>query len=541
MPDPTSENAAVPLEGVAAVGVILRLNGSLVAAGEDHTPDPGMLRRAVGRALAEFAAHPANEWPEALRESLGPSLELELDLCGDPAPLPGSTFAAAAAQVDPGRDALAVRRGNEWHLAYPGRLLAANLAAGSEQTLRRLARDAGLPAGEIRALAAIDSVGLYRLPTLRLRQESPGAAPTVLERLAPVVSIEAIDAALVEAMADALLARIAGSITPRQREDGDEPAAMPAALGLQGDYDPAADRHRPIAAPPFEQALAALALERLATVSPPHRAEALRLARRLAESLAETDPLEDPADASPEALAALAILFANDPALAGGDAALEELASRSRDAVERELGDEAVFAARSGGRQALLAAAAAAIARDDRSRERAGHRLQDAWDACDPAMRVGLLPWFASARRTLAGGLDAASLRTLRESLLARQIEAGDEAAPDLEGGFDLQGGLRPLADARSLVPAVGLAILLGDDAVTPLDGSPEARRSLGSAAASHRAAVRFLRQLSEPVTGRGARGEGGVRAAPWDARQPVLAQAMALWLLAESIAAGVP
>ena len=130
-------------------------------------------------------------------------------------------------------------------------------------------------------------------------------------------------------------------------------------------------------------------------------------------------------------------------------------------------------------------------------------------------------------------------MQMLREALLLRQlerqIEAGDagESAPDLAGGFDLREGPLPAADSRSNVAALGLAILLGDRDATPIDGTAESAAGLRNAARSHRAAVRFLRQLIA--------GDGGVMAAPWDLRQPVLAQAIGLWLLAESIETGVP
>ncbi|MGA1400193.1 MAG: hypothetical protein ACO38P_07390, partial [Phycisphaerales bacterium] len=130
---------------------------------------------------------------------------------------------------------------------------------------------------------------------------------------------------------------------------------------------------------------------------------------------------------------------------------------------------------------------------------------------------------------------DPAELQALRAALLLRQLDANaaGDSGPDLGGGFELREGPLPSADSRSNGAALGLAILLGDAEVTPIDGSPASAEGLKAAARSHRAAVRFLRQLTAA--------DGGVMAAAWDLRQPVLAQAIGLWLLAESIGAGVP
>ena len=546
VPAATSENASVALEGVAAVGVVLRLGGEVVGLGEDSGGDDGMLRRAVGRAIAALAAHRASDLPEALLPTLGPSLTLELDLCGEPVPLAGSTFAAAASAVDPARDAVAVRRGEAWQLATPGRLLAANLAASPEQALRRLAREADLPPAEVKELAVIDSVGLYRLPTLRLAQRRPGDAPIEVVRSAAVVPLAAIDAASVESMIDSQLRRLSVWMASSPRADASEADTLPSSLGLRGDYDPIADRHRPLVASPFEQAMTALALARLAEASPAHREAATSLLLRVVESLTLTDPIEEPFASSPEAMATLAIVFAVAPSLAADRPTVATLAEQCRTAIAGATDSREAFSSLPTGRRVLVGSAAAILESrradsDEASRAIAAQRLEEAWEACDPATRVGLLPWFALARRSLDAGIDPVALQQLRNALILRQIgpATNDETSPDLVGGFDLREGALPAADSRSNVPAVGLAILLGDDAVTPIDGTPESIATLRTAAASHRAAVRFLRQLT--ADGEVDAAAGGVRAAPWDLRQPMLDQAIGLWLLAESVAAGVP
>jgi hypothetical protein len=176
------------------------------------------------------------------------------------------------------------------------------------------------------------------------------------------------------------------------------------------------------------------------------------------------------------------------------------------------------------------------------------------WNAAPPAQRVGLLPWFAllSARSPAEAGPPIEEIAALRQALWALQIGetsgagGGDPTIPsaDLAGGFDLEDGVLPAADGRGLVPAVGLAVLMADPRLA--DARGPAAEDLRTAVASHRRAVRFLAQLQsgEEERWRWRNAEatlGGIRSAPWEARQPVLLQAMGLWLLAESIALGVP
>ena len=574
VPERDADSLALP--GVAAAGVVLRLDGNVVARGQEQAFDAlaeranGVLRAAVGRALADFATHASASWPEELRAALGPRLTLELDLAGAPIPLAGSTYPAMAAQIEPGAEAIAIRRGERWWVALPGRLLAANLAGDASRTLRSLAQEADLPPLEPRELAGLDSVAFYRVPTLRLVQPAPGATPVEAIRGEPAVPLAAIDAGTVGMLADALLTHLEAS---RFDEASEASGAAPdqgttpnpgwsKALGLRGDYDPLADRHRPMVAGPLEQSLAILALVRLANVDRDLRPRALALAGSLLDALAEVDAVEEPIESAPEALAVVAMAAALDPEAVQGPAA-RALADRARTTVLEFIADprrpEAVsesFATAAAGRQAIVAAAAAAIAASESGPDaaamltRARSLVQSAWTASEGSSRVGLLPWLAIANQLAGGGIPPEEARGFRQSLLARQIaaetEQGEPIPLDLLGGFDLTAAARPEADARSIVPATGLAIFLADPDITVLDGSEHSRRDLRAAATAARRSVRFLRQLTylppTPAVDQAAmRAAGGVRAAPWDLRMRILDQVMAIWLLAESMGAGVP
>lgn len=546
VPSEGSENAAISLPGVRATSVTLRVGGQVVGSGEEFASDPEALRRTIGRAIAGLAEHAATSWPPDLAPSLRRQVTLEIDLLGEPEPLLGATFALAAERVEPGAEGLALRRGDRWFVAYPGRLLATNLAGDPERTLRGLAKEAGLPGLELDELVRLDSIGLYRLPSTRLVQFHADADPVEVVRSRPLVLRRGADAALVESMASGLLAHLEAGLVrvDRPEDEGATPVSSAAGLGLRGDYDPIADRSRPLVAGPFEQAMVAVALARLAAVSPVHAEAARPLAVRLLADLAIVDAVEDPLESSPEALAAVALAAAIDPPLA--ESAPPALLAQARTLVRSASLDGVAFESLPAGRRAIIAASLAAMHRrgeDVGTVEEVRARLAAAWRATDPAVRLGLLPWFALADRACPGAFPTRELQAARERLLEIQI---DDPASDLDGGFDLAEGAVPRADARSLVPATGLAIMLGEVRLTPIDADETSRQAFRRAASAHRRAIRFLAQLSvrEPFDGtfrNPPAARGGVSASPWDARQGVLTEAMATWLLAESIAAGVP
>lgn len=569
LPQSGSENARVPLGDVEAISLMLRLDGRVVATGEADGGDDEMLRRATGRLLSACAANLEARWPEEMHEELRRMALLEVELAGPARPLPGSTFARAAASVDPGLDTMAVRRGDRWARAFPGRLLAAGLAGDPATTLGRLATETGLPRGaSLRELLGLDSVGLYRLPTIRLGQLESGGVPAILVGLDPSGMPGRVDRAAVRELAAGLLEHLQRRLHPdalRVAEDVAEDATDridgPSGLGLRGDHDPISGRHEPFVAPPLPQAIAVLSAVRLASADAALAPEATSLARRLLIDLSEVDPIETPPFDRLDALAAITIAAELAPTLAEDDEDAAALVALARDSVEDAMREE-VFETLSPGLQAIVVAAAATRARPgpeassepSRDADETARRLQDAWARTDEAARVGLLPWFAWAATRLpdAGGL-ATELSAFRTRLLQLQIgAASDEDSPgaavaeDRLGGFDLEQGPRPRADARSVLPALGLALMLADAQVTPRDGEAAQLDALRSTVASQGLALRFLQRsiVSPEAASRlphGTFAAGGVRDAPWDPRQSTMVQALALWWLAECLASGLP
>ncbi|HAC81497.1 MAG TPA: hypothetical protein DCG06_14455, partial [Deltaproteobacteria bacterium] len=162
-------------------------------------------------------------------------------------------------------------------------------------------------------------------------------------------------------------------------------------------------------------------------------------------------------------------------------------------------------------------------------------RLDDAWkmNRSVDAM-VASFEWLALAersrqRRTGESSPRLDALRAVRDSLLLRQER---DATIDLAGGLELRAGSRSTVDARTLRPGLGMAVLEH----LPSD-DPDANRR---ATVGVEGIVRFLRQLE--TMERDARllpgwrkASGGLRVAPWSARQSVAANATAVLLLVES------
>ena len=567
VPPAGSDPAQVALDGVEALSLTLRLDGRVVASGDAEGGDGEMLRRAAGRLLSECAAHLRSRWPESMHDRLRGDALLDVELAGPAEPLLGSTFAQAAASVEPGIDALAVRRGDRWARAFPGRLLAAGLAGDSATSFGRLATETGLPRGaSLQDLLELDSVGLYRLPTIRLGQLEPRGLPQTLLRHGPVAASPPMDAAAARELAESLLGHLrrrshASAGVELSKPAGDGP---PTGLGLRGDHDPISGRHEPFVAPPLVQALAVLATTRLAAVDPALQPSASNSARRLFADLARVDPIEVSPFEMPEVLAVVAIAAALDPGLAELDGDAAALVAAARASVA-ESGRPENFESLSPGRQAIVVAAAATLAARERGRADDGvgvpsplqteisERLRTTWAGCDQAIRVGLLPWFAwAATRLPDGGGLAAELDRFRTELADLQIApvspttSDPPIAADLVGGFDLEQGPRPRADARSVLPALGLALMLADETLTPRSAAPSELASLRFAIASQRLALEFLRRsmATREAASRlphGPNAIGGIRDAPWDAGQSAMVQVLALWWLAERLGSGLP
>lgn len=544
-PDPDLPEAALPIENATAVYIALRQRGRVLGSGRDAAGDAHMVRRAAGRAMsAVLGDRTVASLPEALRGTLGDSLTTEFEVAGTLVPLPGRSFARIAEVLEPGLDGVAMRRGDVTEYLFPAEMRTANTTRHLGRNLPALAVALGLPAEELSELTRRFDVRMYRFRTIHLVQRGPGRRPFETFRGDVVVPQDAIDGAAIDRFAAGLTDHLITTLWARE-----EP------LGLMGDYRPSRDDYTPLVAPPRDQALVAFALARYAAAlgddgrsrSPRDAAEVV-LVELTQTAEGEIDPLSDP-------VACAAIIYAvtelpgavDDPRMRVlFDGAVQAVVGAF--APTRSFAPADTGAAISEHGQSMIAGALARCMRAAPDRLRAAgvdadlvrDAINAAWGAVPDHRRIALLPWiaFAEADDAEMHGrplINAGALRMLRTLLNSSRIGAAtSHGAPDLAGGFPLQGAGNELVTAQTTRPAAFIAWALRQPDLTG-PGEVEVETGL------HLRTMRFLRQLSvdddllwsvrAPL-----RAKGGLRAAPWDSDQPVAAQAMGLLTAAETL-----
>ncbi|MEY3143107.1 MAG: hypothetical protein RLY21_1600 [Planctomycetota bacterium] len=468
LPSEDSPLARVPLSGVTAACVLLRLDGRLVAAGEAALPTPTatgaaaddqalLLRRAVGRAVAKaLSDNTIASVRAAVGDKVTGRLSLEVELAGPVRPLIGRTIAEASLRVAAGDEGIALLRAERCYRAYPSRLLAADIAARPDRAITALLLEAGLPVKDLNAFAAEERVSLGRFDTIRLRADSPAAAPSTVTRAGRVIETFELSAGRLRAMSAQLASRLAGQVVAR------DPADSSKGVALLGTLNPTADTYAPPFATTRDSALGALALAtaaRSTEIPESTRARAQSQADALIRSLEAVEPTDR--DAAVDCLLALAARTHADAALrarlgsrvvALGAAAAQDPALQ--DPVLASLIAGALLA--SGGD--AEAVRAAEIVRELLERH-AGSRARLV-DAAMPLAFVATDPKLDADRRIELAALFG-EFSTLARSLQIRPTEPEFSAlSTDLEGGLllpDTSGGMPdtqclPLATALALV-----------------------------------------------------------------------------------------
>lgn len=542
LPAPGEPRAAVTLGNASGVCVILRQSGRVVGTGVDTTGDALMLRRAVGRAMGEVLGDPAVAAlpPEAVTRA-GLRLSLELEVAGQLIPLLGREFAQIAGQLVPGLDGAAVRRGRNLAMIFPARMRANNTAGRIERLLPALAVEVGLDVMPLPDLVRRFDISLYRFRTIDLAQAAPGKPPFNTVRGDRLVLDEQVTRDAIEDLAQGIVEHLAAAMAPDTIKE----------VGLMGTYHPAADRYRPLIAPPVEQALAAWALSRYGRVPGLDALTATRVADlsgRILDDLGhvgggEIDPLSSSVACSAIVHAALehrSYLDAREtPRL------FLEAARRARSAWTPQDGfidvDERTVVPPHA--RAMIASAMTKLLAADRTSIDAAtvrQAIDAAWSSVPPHRHVSLMPWIGWAEADYAAAtgqpLRAGPLRAVRDLLDAGQLGRAtvpDEA--DLAGGFALSRHRQPgPPTSQTLRPAALLAWMIRDTALTsPAEAPGALRRSL--------ATMRFIMQLAVRDSLVWAcpdqrRALGGIRTATWDWDQPVPVQALALATAAETL-----
>jgi hypothetical protein len=292
-----------------------------------------------------------------------------------------------------------------------------------------------VPVEDLVNLANRNDVGLYSFRTINLSQTAPNHLPMHLFRGDVIVPESAVTHEGIAKLADGIVAHLLKSMWPEPPTallpDG-EPIANPIErepLGLMGGYSIVADQYKPLVAPPLEQALAAMALNRYARegalnsgldeamVTAAGQAGARILRDLDAVSLGEESPRHDPA-------ACAAIIYAvaerpelrDDPVIDGlFQAALQNVRACFEPGAGfvNRLGPGGQARAISPHAQALLAGALARTLHMPRLEPRAQvdwtrHAVDAAWQSAPQPQHIALLPWIGWAERDLAAasGID---------------------------------------------------------------------------------------------------------------------------------------
>ena len=525
LPALDADASAVAIEGLDGASVVLRLNGRTVGSAAEFADDDRLLRRVVGRALAQaLGDRTLRGLPAGLRDEAPQRLTLELELAGERLPLLGGDLSSAISRIRPGLDGIAVRRGDDWAQAFPGRLLSTGTADSATSTILRMFADLGLPPRDLPELRRIDRVGIYRFDTRRLAQSTPDGLPFQAERSGAYVPRDQVQGGALAEFGESVLRHLLTHCTSEADQAGGAPT-------LLGDFDPVGDRYLAIEASPLDQALVAWSLAMAANTEafdPALRTEARTRARQLLENLAGRSP--------ETAAITLDLTVIAASALAGDGETPDPVAT----AVLKQFGPQLLQEGVGEGSAAdRIRRAAAMVAMPERVISAAGNdqarrALDLAWTDAENDVVISNFDWFvlaerAMGRRTGRIPMRAITLMDARANILARRIN--QERVSDLDGGVTLQRGAEHLVDARILRIAIGLA-MLEDLESGEVDGvSREGLEGL----------LRFARQLQltpdDAALFRGGhRAIGGLRQAPWNPSQPLAAEATALRLICECL-----
>lgn len=592
--DDASSRLALP--HATGVCVVLRRAGRVMGVGSDASGDDLMLRRAAGKAMNEVLAHPAlasltarlrqrqHDDPDAaitldaIHADLGQSLAIELEVAGKLTPLIGRDIDQLVRKIEPGVDGVALRHGQTLELAFPAHLRALNTAGEPAKLLLNIALKSGLSLKEIGELPARQDLALYTFRTATLWQAASDLPPVHTVRGDILVPRDAVTPQSIARLADGIAQHLVVALWPdppapppdshQDASPADPPESVREPLGIMGDYRPVADQYRPLLAPPLDQALAAMALNRYAQavdkgVDQTTAARAAAAATIIMRDLAAVTPAEDdPRDD----LAACAIIvhavreqpgLRNDPAveLLFKDAATRVVACFDpasgfvdRSAMgERSRGVPAHAQAMIAGSLCRLLTMSDAPAAVEAQRVRAA--LDAAWQAVPEPQHIALLPWigWAELDYARATGQPLARVNEMRLMLdvlsevriKPSEADADDAARSQLIGGFALLtesglGSAAPLATAQTCRPASWFASVIQRGEIVPPATIP-------TTLAEHLGTVRFLMQLSvrpdiSPLYRNPARAVGGIRAALWDSDQPLPAQSLALITAVETL-----
>lgn len=533
------EMVAPTIAGASAVCVTLRMDGRVIARADGYGADS--LEAAVSAALDQAASRiPAAS--DALQVQAQRQIKARVlagvEVAGERLPLQAATFAQTNLDVKPGLEAIFVEVGGQREgeqagreVIFPLRMLHSGdvPAAAIVSSIARVSGDPAMPmpgvvGQELGDLQRSKGVRVWRAPVLQMVELTPGGAGVTLTRGSRVVELREVNLAMLRDYRERLMDHIESRV-----------ARSPDGSQLFATYHPMQDRADDLASPLQRAVLCAT----LARSGPRGRT----LARELLGDLFthNLQALDEPTTAA-ASVVTLAWLASDAPLQ-------EEAWSRGLVRARATLGKTFVGGAWSektpAGSRAMIALGLAHLATAlqhadtaQADRNRAGDATRSLMQTQSPGALVTHMPWLGYAQQQLAEGdiTSAPALREMRSMLWERSMASGGPDR-DLEGGIvfgarDAQGVAGPTWNTSR--PLAFAAAMLRDPRLTDeAEVYPQLSRMLPG--------LRFLRQLAIDEAGAFAcpqprRAMWGVRAAPWDWRQPIESSAMTLLVVSEAI-----
>jgi len=506
--------------------VTLRLDGEIVGRGTAAIAEAGHfpLDVALRQALAEMDARvpPARDavQDQRRRDRLAQA-QISLELAGPMIPLTIERFDEADLAVAPGLEGVAARVGDQAAAAFPGGMFLAPTLPG-DALMACLAQASGEPGFAFRGIKGREAgdlvrdrgAALFRFRVTHLATLAPRATPTFLFRGSRVVARSALTTPALRDFGDHLAANLRARVSPQGR--------------LTATYHPVLARSDRDAVP-VECFAAALALSMHAPrdTASAHAADAI-----LTAALAQ--PLTSPVDAAAAIIAITQRQRVAPPPPDAIPAALPGLSATLQAALDETGAWKPVVPPSARGLACL------ALVRDvpadpaSPRRAQASGAIRALYRETEGGRLITHLPWLLLAEQELAGDAPlpaATALRDVRTLLWRAQVQ-DDPAAPDFAGGFVFSGSA-PYPTWHTVRPLAAAAAMLADPRLTDRpELLAETTRVLGG--------LRFMRQLTQDDASAwvvpAARGQWGVRAAPWDFRQPIDAQSLTLIAVCQSL-----
>ncbi|MEM9372799.1 MAG: hypothetical protein AAGA55_04070 [Planctomycetota bacterium] len=531
------------LPEVWGASVTIRLDGAVVARGSwiaDDAPTAEAVWRAAGEAVrVGRAALPARN--DALDDerfaAMGSRATVSLELIGTPVPIPDDELGLPYAGCSPGAQALVARVDGVTRVVG----VDAQLTRGSDPATELAAMATSITgAGEtaLRPIAELTADGYVfsRAPVTHVAMPFADATPVFLARGAGVVPAGAIRSGMLRETADLIAAHLRSRLWPGVEQ-----------YGIGGDLNAATGAVEGVSAPPFDQAMTAMALLSHAAMRSADAAESGKAALEVLRELASVEPGEEnPWATAVAASGTVAALARVDPGVRAGDPAFEVLRVRCLSTLRASFDPASGFAEdvpRSAYGLVAWAHGRAGVLDPSFTRARAEEAVRRAFRETPASGLAAQMPFLAWADLELHPEGELPSMQALsamRAQVYEFQLHWRDLRSTDrdLAGGVVFTRSSMALPTWHTLRPIAGIATMLGDERLTP-GGIASSRVSRELVVLSD--ALRFTRQLV--MSGDGlflarnpGHANGGVRRALWDPTLAPQAGAIALMTVCESL-----